>query len=424
MIISSKVLNMLANITSESGVDHFATFAKILQTRSTGVTVVEAGFFLLINFATLFGNFLLCAVLFKNLSFRSITNILILALSVADILMGAICMPLTCGALIQGRWIYGDLACQLQCFFIYFLAFVSLQTIVVTSLNRFFRVVKPTKYRRIFTVKKTVGTLIALWFCSALILTVPLASGALSATFNPAKAACVIFKKDASMEHKSYPAILRGLLLLFFAVIPSIVIFTCYFKIFRAVGEHFTRVAPSLNAQNGRLKSRVNSREMRTTITLFAVVVMFVLSWLPVFVIEIIQAFAIDWWKIPREVQLLWTFFGSFSSAANPLVYGFANSSYRREYKRLLTFKWKKKNPDRRDIDGSRTPSVAMATLNIPSWICGLFVSSEHLLQREKSASVNALFVLQRKKRHFKQTLNVNIESNTLRILLIKIFKC
>lgn len=163
---------------------------------------------------------------------------------------------------------------------------------------------------------------------------------------------------------------------------------------------------------------------MRTTITLFAVVVMFVLSWLPVFVIEIIQAFAIDWWKIPREVQLLWTFFGSFSSAANPLVYGFANSSYRREYKRLLTFKWKKKNPDRRDIDGSRTPSVAMATLNIPSWICGLFVSSEHLLQREKSASVNALFVLQRKKRHFKQTLNVNIESNTLRILLIKIFKC
>ena len=346
---------------------HFATFEKILQTRSTGLAIVEAGFFVIINIAALFGNFLLCAVLFKNSSFRSITNILILALCVADILMGAVCMPLSCGVLIQGRWVYGDLACEVQCFFIYFLAFVSLQTIVLTSLNRFFKVVKPSKYRRIFTVKKTVGTLIALWLLSALILAIPLTTGSFSATFNPAKAACVIFKEGAEMEQKSYPAILRGLLLLFFAVIPSIVIFTCYFKIFRVVGEHFTRVAPNLNALNGRRNSRVNSQEMRTTTTLFAVVVMFVLSWLPVFVIEIIQAFFIDWWRIPREVQLLWTFFGSFSSAANPLVYGFANSSYRREYKRLLTFKWKRKTPDRRDIGVSRSPSVAMATLNPPS---------------------------------------------------------
>lgn len=359
--------NMASNFSAGSGAEHFATFAESLETRPIGVIIVESALFLLITFATLFGNFLLCVILFKNFSFQSLTNILILVLSLTDIVMGAVCMPLTCGTLIHGRWTYGDFACQIQCFFIYFLAFASLQTIVVTSLNRFYRVVKPTKYRRIFTVKKTIGTLIALWLSSALILSVPLATGALGATFNPAKAACVIYKKDAAMEHKSYPAILRGLLLLFFAVIPSVVIFTCYFKIFRAVGEHFTRVAPILNSGNRRLKSRVNSREMRTTLTLFAVVVMFVLSWLPVFAIEIIQAFAIDWWEIPREVQLLWTFFGSFSSAVNPLVYGLANSTYRREYKKLLTFKWKRRNNDKKDIEGSRTPSVVMATLNIPS---------------------------------------------------------
>lgn len=358
---------MANNLSAESGDQHFATFAESLETRSTGLVIVESAFFLLITFASLFGNFLLCVVLFKNFSFQSLTNILILALSLADILMGAVCMPLTCGTLIHGKWTYGDFACQIQCFFIYFLAFSSLQTIVVTSLNRFYRVVKPTKYRRIFTVKKTIGTLVVLWLSSALILTIPLATGTLGATFNPAKAACVIYKKDAAMEHKSYPAVLRGLLLLIFAVIPSVVIFTCYFKIFRAVGEHFTRVAPLLNSRNRRPKSRVNSREMRTTLTLFAVVLVFVLSWLPVFVIEIIQAFAIDWWRIPREVQLLWTFSGSFSSAANPLVYGLANSSYRKEYKRLLAFKWKRRNEDNRDIEGSRTPSVVMATLNIPS---------------------------------------------------------
>ena len=350
-------------------VDHFAKFAEMLETRSTAVVVVEASFFLLITFAALFGNLLLCAVLLKNFTFRSITNILILALSLADILMAILCMPLSCGALIQGRWLYGDIACKMQCFSIYFLAFVSLQTIVLTSLNRFFRIVKPAKYRRIFTVKKTVTILIAVWISTALILAVPFTTGTMDAAFNPAKAACVIFKKDSAMKHKSFPAILRGLLLLIFAVIPTTVMFICYFKIFRSVGEHFTRVAPNL-AQNGRRKnkSKVNSHEMRTTITLFAVVVMFVLSWLPVFVIEIIQAFAIDWWEIPREVQLLWTFFGSFSSAANPLVYGIANTSYRREYRRLLTLKWKRNGADITDNnEQSKTPSVAMATLHLPT---------------------------------------------------------
>lgn len=357
----------MSHIAAINGSDYFATFQRILETRSTGLAAVEAGFFVTINFTALFGNFLLCTVLLKDSSFRSITNILILTLCVADILMGAVCMPLSCGVLIQGKWIYGDIACRLQCFFIYFLAFVSLQTIVLTSLNRFFKVVKPRRYRRIFTMKKTVAILIILWLITALILAIPLATGAFSATFNPAKAACVIFKRGVEMEQNSYPGILRGLLLLFFAVIPSIVMFTCYYKIFRVVGEHFTRVAPNLHRINRRRSSRLNSQEMRTTITLFAVVVMFFLSWLPVFLIEITQAFFINWWRIPREVQLMWTFFGSFSSAANPLVYGFANSSYRREYKKLLTLKWKKKSKGRRDNEVSKSPSVAMATLNLPS---------------------------------------------------------
>ena len=358
----------MANGNSSSHVDHFDDLARKLETRSTAVVVLEAGFFLIINFATLFGNFLLCAVLLRSFSLRSITNILIFALSITDILMGAVCMPLSSAALIQGRWPYGDIACKLQCFSIYFLAFVSLQTIVITSLHRFYRVVKPTKYRRIFTVKKTVATLIVVWISTALILAVPLLTGTLDAAFNPAKAACVIFKNCSAMEHKSYPAILRGLLLLLFAITPTVVMCICYFKIFREVGEHLKRVAPNLAQSASRRKSRAHSREMRTTVTLFAVVVMFVLSWLPVFVIEIIQAFAIDWWEIPREVQLLWTFFGSFSSAANPLVYGLANSSYRQEYKRLLTFKWKKpKSNGMGNNEESRSVSVVSVTFNPPS---------------------------------------------------------
>ena len=344
--------------------DQFKVFSKVLQSRSPAVVGIEAGFFVIITFATLFGNILLCAVLFKNFRRTSITSILILSLSLADILMGVLCMPLSCAVLIHGRWLYGDLACELQCFSIYFLAFASLQTIVLTSLNRFFRVVKPAKYKRIFTLRKTATMLVAVWSGTALILAMPWLFGKTRAVFNPAKAACVMFH---SGKRKYYPAILRGFLLVIFAVIPTCVTLICYFKIFRAVGMHFTRVEPNLTRNSSR-NCRVNSCEMRITVTLFAVVVMFVLSWLPVFLIEIVQAFIVDWWKIPRQVQLLWTFFGSLSSAANPLVYGFANSSYRREYRRLLTFKWKGNGQDASSFNSNEgsahVSTFAMATLN------------------------------------------------------------
>lgn len=346
--------------------DHFKIFSKVLQSRSRAVVGIEAGFFVIINFVALFGNLLLCAVLFKNFRRKSITSILMLSLSLADILMGVICMPLSCSVLIHGKWLYGDLACELQCFCIYFLAFASLQTIVLTSLNRFYRVVKPAKYKRIFTLRKTATMLVAVWSGTALILAMPWFFGKTKAVFNPAKAACVVFH---SGKHKYYPTISRGFLLVIFAVIPTSVTVICYFKIFREVGMHFTRVEPNLTRNSNR-SCRVNSCEMRITVTLFAVVVMFVLSWLPVFLIEIVQAFIVDWWKIPRQVQLLWTFFGSFSSAANPLVYGFANSSYRREYRRLLTFKWKGSRQDASSCNynhGSASVSIAMATLNTRS---------------------------------------------------------
>lgn len=204
--------------------------------------------------------------------------------------------------------------------------------------------------------------LVAVWISTALILAMSWLFGKTKAVFNPAKAACVMFH---SGKRKYYPAILRGFLLVMFAVIPTSVTLICYYKIFRAVGMHFTRVEPNLTRNSSR-NCHVNSCEMRITVTFFAVVVMFVLSWLPVFLIEIVQAFIVDWWKIPRQVQLLWTFFGSLSSAANPLVYGFANSSYRRQYRRLLTFKWKGNRRDASSFNnkGSASVSIAMATLN------------------------------------------------------------
>lgn len=65
-----------------------------------GLVVVEVGFFVMINFMVLFGNFFFCIILLKDLFFCSIINILILIFCVVDILMGVVCMFFLCGVFI------------------------------------------------------------------------------------------------------------------------------------------------------------------------------------------------------------------------------------------------------------------------------------------------------------------------------------
>lgn len=339
---------------------NFERFATQLASRGTEVVVFESMALLTINFTTLASNLLLCTALYRNPALRSITNIFIFSLALADILMGILCMPLSAGVMIQSRWMYGDFACIIQCFLIYYLSFISLQTITLTSINRYYRVVKTSRYSRIFTVKSTLAMVFLIWVGTGVILAVPFLTGVTRAVFNPAKAACVMYEGEGGTP---YNIVFKGLLLAVFAVAPTIILIVSYYRVFRAVGGHFTRVNPVLHASGSTLRSHVT--EISTTRTLFAIVIAFSLCWLPVFVIEALQAFAIEWWKLSRSCQLVWLYFGCLSSAVNPFVYALTSKDIRREYKRIV-FWWKGKNESNRPaVANSKLTTDALSTVHL-----------------------------------------------------------
>jgi len=115
--------------------------------RSMGQVVADVGPLFLINLTALFGNTLLCIAFLKNNHLRSVTNMFVLTLAVSDIIMSLTCMPLSEGSLIAGEWIFGDLLCHIQGFLAHFLAFLSLQMMAITAVNRYFRVMKPDLYK-------------------------------------------------------------------------------------------------------------------------------------------------------------------------------------------------------------------------------------------------------------------------------------
>ncbi|WAR03319.1 OX1R-like protein [Mya arenaria] len=84
----------------------------------------------------LLGNVLICCVIWKNRSMRTVTNIFIVNLSIADIAVIVMCLPLTLLVDITETWFLGTVICKINQF-----------TMVYTNRRRFEKVRPKNKFR-------------------------------------------------------------------------------------------------------------------------------------------------------------------------------------------------------------------------------------------------------------------------------------
>ena len=305
-----------------------AVFPNTLMNRSMGQVIVDVGPLFLINLTALFGNTLLCIAFFKNNHLRSVTNIFVLTLAVSDIIMSLTCMPLSEGSLIAGEWIFGDLLCHIQGFLTHFLAFLSLQMMAITAVNRYFRVIKPDLYKKIFTPGYT-----SLIILSASLLSVGILGSITFAhhgnlfVFHPGKTICVnLYRSLISTQiYTTFSSVT-------FVFLPAIVITWCYTKVFRSIRRHFRRLAA--RTMSSASVNSLNPAEIVVTRTVFAIILAFFICWIPCIVIDLVDITRDGWFN--RRVYLAYTYFAYTSSAINPIIYGIMNKSFRVECLKLL----------------------------------------------------------------------------------------
>ena len=77
-----------------------------------------------------------------------------------------ISVPLCIPTLVTSHWPFNDATCQFQGYIVMALVAASVHTLALMAVNRYFRIVKPSKYRRYFTKKKTMMMLLVSWFYS------------------------------------------------------------------------------------------------------------------------------------------------------------------------------------------------------------------------------------------------------------------
>ena len=305
-------------------------FAQQLKSRSMAVRVTESFFMLLINFVSFTGNLLLGIAVIKNPNLRrTVPNMYIITLAVSDFLMSLLGIPFSVASLMAGKWPLNNFVCQLQGFWILLMCAVSLQTLAVTAVNRYFRIVRSrTLYQKLFNMKTTKVTIVILWIV-AFFAPLPYVAAGHEFFFHTGKVFCA---HDADSLSHGYGAYL----VLVYVAIPLIIIITCYIRVFIAVRKHNHKFQVRRNQHDRPTDSRLSVDEVNVTYVLLVVVIGFLTCWTPVMVIDMIDFINADW-KLKRQVYVSYTCFGFASTSLNPVIYGIMNRSFRAEYFRILS---------------------------------------------------------------------------------------
>ena len=310
-------------------------FAQQLEDRGTAIQIIESIFMFLINFASFAGNLLLGIAVVKSPNLRkTVPNMYILTLAVSDFLQSLLGIPFSLAALIVGKWPFSNFVCQLQGFWILLMCAVSLQTLAVTAVNRYFRVVRSRSlYQKLFTMKTTKATIMLVWIMGFL-APLPYVVAGHEFFFHTGKVFCAHNVESLFHGYGAY-------LVLVYVAIPLIIIISCYTRVFIAVRKHNLNFRRRIHARTQSTSSSASTEsslsvdEVNITYILLAVVIGFLTCWTPILVIDMIDFINADW-KLKRQVYVSYSCFGYASTSLNPIIYGVLNRSFRAEYLKIL----------------------------------------------------------------------------------------
>ncbi|KAK3705939.1 hypothetical protein QZH41_001261 [Actinostola sp. cb2023] len=300
-----------------------------IPSRSTTWIVLESVTLLTLDFIILIGNLMICYVIYKRKPLRTMTNMLIIALALNDLVTACITLPMATTTSISSRWMFGNPGCQIFGFFSKYLVHVSLYIITLIALNRYIRIITPSHYRGIFTLKKTLGLLSIIWSIPAVVRLVPVLTGSARFVFVPRSAACTLsfYEPKSQLPYTIFATVI-------FIALPMLTIIVCYASVNIFVRKHRQQIfgTPGMTRQPGALRVSVN--EVKITYTLFAVAFTFVICWLPVSVaLLFVKAAKVN---ISTVAVRVLNALVALSSASTPFVYGVLNRPFRQEFKKVF----------------------------------------------------------------------------------------
>ncbi|XP_045114174.1 neuropeptide SIFamide receptor-like isoform X1 [Portunus trituberculatus] len=297
---------------------------------SLQVTILYCVSYVLVSLMGVVGNSFVVAVVMRAPRMRTVTNVFIANLAVADLLVNIIVLPTTLIGHLLNAWVLGLFVCKAMSYLQGVSVSASINTLVAISVDRALAICYPMRCQ--ITSRTCRSIILVIWVFS-LTITLP---WAIYFTLEP------IPKTDLSVCTDRWPDEQSGNLYFVLAnlvmcyLLPLTVISICYILIWRKV---WRRKLPG-ERQDVGVAMMMHRSKIKVIKMLLVVVILFALSWLPLYVIFARLKLGVALTDMENNfihiLAPIAQWLGASNSCINPILYAFFNDKFRAGFKAIL----------------------------------------------------------------------------------------
>ncbi|XP_035796693.1 adenosine receptor A1-like [Amphiprion ocellaris] len=281
---------------------------------------------LIIAFFSITGNLLVCAAVGLNRKLRSVTNYFLVSLAVADICVGVIAIP--CAILTDvGLPRHNFYLCLLMLSVLIMFTQSSIFSLLAVAVERYVAIFMPFRYQVLMRPRNAVLVILTTWLLAFLIGLVPL----MGWHKTPPDSGHCFFILVVDMTYMVY--------FNFFACVltPLVIMFLIYAQIFVTVKRQVRRIACERSGRGaGQARAAASMRrEMKTATSLFLVLFLFTICWIPLHVINCFLLLCPRCF-VPLELLLTAIILSHANSAVNPFLYAYTMTAFRDTFKAIF----------------------------------------------------------------------------------------
>ncbi|XP_023824668.1 trace amine-associated receptor 13c-like [Salvelinus sp. IW2-2015] len=138
----------------------------VKEVRSIAENILMHLFFFSVSAFTVFVNLLVIISISHFKQLHTPTNLLILSLAVADLLVGIVVIPVEAIKVIESCWYLGETMCSVFHGIVFSVIFASLYNLVIIAVDRYVAVCDPLLYISKITIGKTLTSIFLTWIFS------------------------------------------------------------------------------------------------------------------------------------------------------------------------------------------------------------------------------------------------------------------